>query len=337
MFDAEVEDVDLDAALFPVVMRPVFVAPAHPMNSPIPLPRHAAVVDEERNHVFAVVTDGYRLVTNGEALGLASEIMKRVFSIIEIGDMRCFNLTMPKSRSFCHIDLVHTKSTFEPWDRDKWSPFLRVTNSYNRTRKLRFEIGFCRWICKNGMIFGANSIEISDAHSHAGLDRIRYDRLEHTLGNIKALEALFTGQLHHLKRYYVPPSMMPGLFCKVFGVTVPDELDKKPQRGEQLLRIARKLDDLTEEYFGSMGHHAYAALNVLTDYATRPTGVLSASSVMHGYQLDAAQWMTDFLDQIEEKSFDFEKYLGDWTSEGLKLMALLTLREASELSIPRTR
>lgn len=329
MFDADTDGADLKDVLFPVEMRHVFVSPSYPSNSPISLPRHCAIVDAERDHVFAVVTNGYRLVTNKEALDLAAEIMGRVFKSMRMSDMRCFNITMPGSRSFCHIDLVHAQSSFEPWEKDKWSPFLRVTNSYNRTKKLRFELGFCRWICQNGMIFGSRSIEISDAHSIAGLDRIRYDRIAGDLGSINALEAQFMGHLQNLRRYHVPPSVMPALFCKVFGVRVPPDVETKPRLVELLLSMANKLDDLIGDYFDSMGHHAYAALNVLTDFATRPAGVISAASSMHGFQVETARWMEDFLRQIASTSFDFDKYLGDWKKEGDRLMSLLS-RPAEE-------
>lgn len=325
MFDEDINGADLKDVLFPVEMRPVFVAPSYPSNSQIRLPRHCAVVDAERDHVFAVVTDSYRLVTNDEALYLAGEIMERVFKLVTMSDMRCFNITMPNSRSFCHIDLVHAKRAFEPWEEEKWSPFLRVTNSYNRTKKLRFELGFCRWICRNGMIFGSRSVEISDAHSHAGLNRIRYDKIAGDLGSINALEAHFMGQLQNLRRYHVPPSIMPALFCKVFGVRVPPDVEEKPRRVEPLLSMACKLNDLTSEYFDSMGHHAYAALNVLTDFATRPDGVISVASSMHNYQVETARWMEDFLNQIASSSFDFDHYLGEWKNEGDSLISLRRL------------
>jgi len=329
MFDINENTIDLAEAFFPVERRPVFVAPAYPRNNPIPIPRHSAIVDVENDHVFAVVTDAYRLVTNMEAVELAAQIMERVFGLVKLGDMRCFNITMPKSRSFCHIDLVHAQGAFTPWESDRWSPFLRVTNSYNRTKKLRFELGFCRWICRNGMIFGAKSVEISDTHSHAGVDRIRFDQITGNLGSIHALEAQFVSHLHNLKRYHVPPSVMPALFCKAFGIKVPAEAMMMPRQRENLLSMARKLDNSTWEYFDTMGHHAYAALNVLTDFASRPVGVISAATSMHGYQVQSARWMEDFLKQIASTSFDFDSYLGDWKQQGHNLMALIPPAEAT--------
>lgn len=122
------------------------------------LERHFAVVDVEREHPFSVVTDDYELVTNKEAYDRAADVMKKVFHATQMNDMECLNITMPKTRSFCHIDLIHKAADFSPWEKDKWTAFLGISNSYNRTRLLRFELGFCRWICLNGMVFGGKNI-----------------------------------------------------------------------------------------------------------------------------------------------------------------------------------
>ena len=147
-------------AFFPVEMRPLFMPTAEDLDKYQQLKRHFAVVDVERQHPFAVVTDDYELVTNKAAYDMAAEVMKKVFHTTQIGDMECLNITMPKTRSFCHIDLIHKTADFSPWEKDKWTAFLRISNSYNRTRLLRFELGFCRWICLNGIIFGLSLIHI---------------------------------------------------------------------------------------------------------------------------------------------------------------------------------
>lgn len=97
-------------------------------------------------------------MTNQQAYDQASDIMKKVFQTTRLEDLICLNVTMPSSRSFCHIDLIHKDADFLPWENDKWTAFLRITNSYNRTRLLRFEPGFCRWICLNGMIKALNIV-----------------------------------------------------------------------------------------------------------------------------------------------------------------------------------
>ena len=54
-------------AFFPVEMRPLFMPASDGLDKYQQLRRHFAVVDVERQHPFAVVTDDYKLVTNKAA------------------------------------------------------------------------------------------------------------------------------------------------------------------------------------------------------------------------------------------------------------------------------
>lgn len=322
MFFKDADFIDLETAFFPVELRGVFVERGRGRNDFVRAPRHAAVVDVENEYVFALVTDGYRLVHNREAVDIGGEIMERVFLHVGMKDMKCFNMIMPETRSFCHIDLVYTGLGFEVFSGDSWTPFLRVTNSYNRTRRLRFDLGFCRWMCRNGMIFGAESIHLSDSHSHAGVDRLRYDEILRNIGSIRQIEGRLLGHLNKLKRYHVPPSAMLALFCKAFNIKVPPDVGNKRRQAEDLSRMAEKIDELTDLYFADMGHHAYAALNVLTDFAARPVGVISMASTTHGYQVAAARWMEAFAREISAPTFDIEAYLGGWQDEAFKVQKI---------------
>ncbi|RTL86061.1 MAG: hypothetical protein EKK29_10580 [Hyphomicrobiales bacterium] len=121
-------------AFFPVELSPVYVDPANRSNEFRRLDRHFAVMDMELGHVFSVVTDDYKLVTNRQAYEMSADAMAKVFHATKIQDLACMNIIMPNSRSFCHIDLIHRNSNFSPWQSDDWIAFLRITNSYNRTR-----------------------------------------------------------------------------------------------------------------------------------------------------------------------------------------------------------
>lgn len=193
---------------------------------------------------------------------MAGEVMRKVFQTTKAEDMVCLKITMPKTRSFCHIDLIHRSSDFSPWEHDKWTAFLRISNSYNRTRLLRFELGFCRWICMNGMIFGSKSIEFSYAHTRRGMNRV--ERFEDNIGDIRRIEATLTESLHQLKRYYVPPYEMLPIVCRAFDISATSEDLNKPRRVEALALMRDQVRGLTDSYFRALGPHGYAALNVLT-------------------------------------------------------------------------
>jgi hypothetical protein len=237
-------------------------------------------------------------------------VMKKVFHTTQIGDMECLNITMPKTRSFCHIDLIHKTADFSPWEQDKWTAFLRISNSYNRTRLLRFELGFCRWICLNGIIFGSKSIEFSYAHTRRGMDRV--DRFVENIGDIRKLETALTEKLHQLKRYHVPETEMLPILCRAFDIKATKDVLDKQRRVDDLLALRGQVRHLTKSYFSEMGAHGYAALNVLTDYASRPEGVIAPESSMHGLQQKAGNWMDDFISAIKNTEFSFDNYLADY-------------------------
>ena len=307
-------------AFFPVEMRPLFMRGSGRSESYNKLDRHFAVVDVERQNPFAVVTEEYKLVTNEAAYVMAAEVMQKVFHTTQLSDMECLNITMPKSRSFCHIDLIHKTADFSPWERDKWTAFLRISNSYNRTRLLRFELGFCRWICLNGIIFGSKSIEFSYAHTRRGMDRV--DRFAENIGDIRKLETALTEKLHQLKRYHVPPKEMLPLLCRAFDIRVTKEVLTKQRRVSDLLALRQQASSLTESYFSDMGPHGYAALNVLTDYASRPTGVIAPEASMHGLQEKAGSWMDDFISAIKSPDFSFDHYLAEYRQTAELIEAL---------------
>lgn len=311
---------NLDEAFFPVELRPVYVdRPGHP-GAVKRLDRHLAVLDMDRGYTFAVVTDGYELVTNKMAYEMSADAMRKVFRATKIEDLACLNITMPNSRSFCHIDLIHKNSNFSPWKNDTWTAFLRITNSYNRTRRLRFELGFCRWICLNGMIFGAKSIDFSFAHTRRGVHMI--DSFSENIGDIRKLETQLVEQLHQLKRFYVPKEEMLAIFCRAFGIGIEGAALENNQRVAKLREMKEYVQELTDSYFGDMGTHAYAALNVLTDFASRAKGVISAESAVDGFQQKASHWMEDFIGEISKPTFSFDAYLGRHRESAQALAAL---------------
>jgi len=324
---------DVTQAFFPVAMKPVFIQTSEGRKDLFDhtaykqLPRHQAVVDTDKGLTFAVVTDSYRLITNREAYNLAADAMQTVFKMTSMKDMQCLNVTMPKTRSFCHIDLIHKGSDFEPWEEDRWTPFVRITNSYNRTHRLRFEIGFCRWICLNGVIFGSKSVEISFAHTRQLENAMK--RWEENLAGIHELERLFVSQLRNLQRYHVPAKWILPLACKVFGVQLKSDDEIKSKRAEELVKFRNAIADLASDYFVKMGEHGYAALNVLSDYASRPVGVMAPETKIDSYQHKTGEWIMDFIEQIEQRNFTFEAYLADYLDTAKQIAELKPERRSS--------
>lgn len=308
---------DISTALFPVERRPVFLLadsdpelfdhdPA-PAQQYVKIEKFEAIVDTERKHTFAVVGANYRLVTNEEAIELGRQCFRKVFSQATAEGMEVFNIVMPKTRSFCHIDYINSNGGFEPWQNDKWVPYLRVTNSYNRTKPLTFDLGFCRWICTNGMIFGGKSIRFRFLHTRGAVGEAV--EFKTTFGELQELEKRFIEQVHNLKRYYVPAEVMLGLACKVFDISATTEDMRNPRRRDRLVEFRERIVGLTDRYVGELGPNGYAALNVLTDFASRPTLYISPEAMVDRLQKRSGDWVSAFLAAIERKDFDFGEYL----------------------------
>ena len=306
----------LDSALFPVELSPIYIESSVDqqlrfidINLPLSrVPGFHAVVAQDNNHVFSVVSKGYRLIDNDEALELGKACFKEVFKLLDVEQMEVFNVIMPQTRSFCHIDFVHPEGTSNYFDDDPWTPYLRITNSYNRMFALNFELGFCRGLCKNGVIFGKKNIEFKFYHSHSSENPQVSFKLKQ--GEFASLEAEFVESLKNLKRFHVPPSLGWPLVCKVFGFKLgPDPTTKQV---EVFDKKRTRVRELVRKYFSEMGENGYAALNVLTDYASSPVGMISAEMNINSMQRKAGGWIDEFIAVNQSASFNFNDYLGEY-------------------------
>ena len=114
---------------------------------------------------------------------------------------------MPATRSWAHIDLTAEGLEFAPIDKDPWLPFLRVTNSYNRSRALGFTVGVCRSICTNGMIFGEQSLKLKVTHAtDVDLDHCVVDAFAHRRFDVAGCR----DKLGKLTRPVVAGGTVPG-------------------------------------------------------------------------------------------------------------------------------
>ena len=173
-------------ACFPVDLTNVYVGTPSRLAQ-----RFRAVVALDRDSQddpFAIVTDRYRLIRNEDVIDLGQEAFERVFGPEHRDKMTVYNVMMTKRRgSFiadftsagleCSIPIPSQNGSTPESNPDasRHTLFLRVVNSYNRTQAVRLEIGLCRWICRNGIIFGKQSIRFRDAHhktKHQLMDQI---------------------------------------------------------------------------------------------------------------------------------------------------------------------
>ena len=306
----------LEPALFPVEERDVFFRDPSPEDgrqgslfegdgSFVRIPRMRAIVDLERDHVFAVVSSDYRLITNQLAVELGEKCFRTVFHEDTADRMRLFSLSMPVARSFCHIDFTHEGRALA--DGSEWLPFLRVTNSYNRTKRLRFDLGFCRWLCENGMIVGGKNITFQYTHSTKDLGRSA--RFHLAFKDLRTVELQFLQHIEVLRNVHVPlRSMLPLLYVALqirIDPSVLDTTQGKLRRDEFFGHV----DGLSERYVLELGETAHAAFNLITDFASRPSWFFSAVAVVDRLQKRCGDWLGTFAREAAGSTFDLDEYL----------------------------
>ena len=256
--------------------------------------RHWAVVSEDRKEIFSIVTDDYRLVSNARACEFGRQAFALVFGQDAAARLRLFNVTMPATRSWAHIDLTADSLEFAPIDKDRWLPFLRVTNSYNRSRALGFTVGVCRWICTNGMIFGEQSLKLKVSHAtDVDLERRLVEAFAHRRFDVAGCR----DKLEKLTRLSIPPERFPAGMLEILDVKPPAELPRNAARRDGWLRLGRCLHGLGEKYRKELGANAYALVNAASEYAGDTKAPLMSPARIDALQLRCGRWVDRVLER----------------------------------------
>lgn len=274
----------------------------------LPVASHRAIVELASGRPLGVVGAGYRLVTNEEALGYGRDCAAQLFGATA-NDMEVFNVLAPDTRSFCHIDLVHRAHEVRLPGNEVYLPFVRVTNSYNTTRAMRFDVGYCRKICLNGVIFGRHSIRFTFTHTRESLRGT--PNFEAGIAKLEALRASFLGTAERLMGFPVTGDEALALVFRGLGLPLPDKADEGPAR-TRFLALRDDARSRVGRYAGELGTNAYAAFNAMTDLASHPPKIASFRRSPHSLQTAAGAWAEEFGKLLASGAhLDLGAYLGN--------------------------
>ncbi len=254
--------------------------------------RHWAVVSDDTREIFSIVTEDYRLVSNLRAYGLGHRAFALVFGGDAAARLKVFNVTMPATRSWAHMDLTAEGLEFAPVDKDPWLPFLRVTNSYNRSRALAFTVGVCRSICTNGMIFGEQSLKLKVTHAtDVDIERRVVEAFAHRRFDVAGCR----DKLDKLTRLSVPAERFLAGILEILDVKPPAELPRNAARRDGWLRLGPCLRGLGDKYCKELGATAYALLNAATEYARDSNAPLMNPARVDALQFRCGSWVDKVL------------------------------------------
>ncbi|HPC96466.1 MAG TPA: DUF932 domain-containing protein [Sedimentisphaerales bacterium] len=304
----------LDDILFPVEEHPVFASVTTASGEQrLPIPDKKAIVNCDSNRVVGVVSRGYRLVSNREALGMAYECCRTVFPETEPGEWEVRATDAPAGGGHCFIDMAHnsTKLDFKfvpAKDRpDAFGPFIRVTNSYNTLRALAFDIGFYRKVCSNGLILPESVIRFKFTHLRREIgERIQFEIDHDKLAKFKASFAEYLRVLYDcpVKRTQFEPLMFAALLLHKPKHAKPGSLEASDWDA-----LVEHVTAMCERYAGELGENAYAVFNAITEFASHPPENRCVFRERHSFERLAGVWVNEFSRVSQEPGFDLGKYI----------------------------
>ena len=305
---------NINDVLFPVDEHPVFVSVTDKgAERRLTVPEKKALVNRKSNRVLGIVSRGYRLVSNQEALDLAYKCCRTIFPETLPGEWGVNAIDAPSTAGYCHIDLVHNSAalnfSFVPANQrpEVFGPFIRVTNSFNGLRALGFDIGFYRKVCKNGLIVPDTIIRFKFTHARRDIgDTIQFEIAQERLAKFKTA---FTDSLTSLRNCALPRLLFEPLLCGALLLRPPPPTRPNPREAADWKTLTAHLAGMSTRYAGELGENAYAAFNAITEFASHPPENRCVHRDRHSLQRLAGSWLTSFNDACRKPGFSISGYL----------------------------
>jgi hypothetical protein len=277
------------------------------------VPEKKALVNRKSNRVLGIVSRGYRLVSNQEALDLAYKCCRTIFPETLQGEWDVNGIDAPSTAGYCHIDLVHNSAalnfSFVAADQrpEVFGPFIRVTNSFNGLRALRFDIGFFRKVCKNGLIVPDTIIRFKFTHMRRDIgETIRFEIAQERLAKFKTA---FTDSLVALRNCGVPRVLFEPLILGVLLLRPPQPIKPDSRAAADWQTLNAHIAEIIARYAGELGESAYAVFNAITEFASHPPDNRCVHRDRHSLQCLAGSWLTSFNDACQKPGFSISNYL----------------------------
>ena len=279
----------------------------------IAIPGKKALVNKQTGHVLGVVSRDYRVVTNQEAVNMARDVCGHAFPGLSTVEWEAKRAAAPRTLSYAFIDLVHRTHVLNYYDigagkNDPFTPFLRVTNSFNGARALRFDIGFMRKHCSNGVIFEEEVATIKASHSTEALAKLK---IEITSRSLPQMWSDFSKFLTSVRSIGMDTDQSTLALNAVLRLA-PAKADDKPVRKDGLKVLSEDFSSRLEIYQKELGPNAYAVFNTLTDIAARPPESAYFQKDRDTIEKRSGRWLKKLACAIQTTDFDLNRWIPAW-------------------------
>jgi Domain of unknown function (DUF932) len=299
----------LDDVLFPVSERPIFVSiKSSSGEQRIAVPDKKAIVHGTTSRVLGIVSRNYRLVSNNQALEWAFLCCRAVFPETSGSEWQVTAIDAPSTAGHCCIDLVHNSTALDfsfvsPRGRpDVFSPFIRMTNSYNGLRALVFDIGFLRKVCTNGLILRDAIIQFKFTHMRRDIGaEIQFQVAHDRLANLKAR---FGDYIATLRACPIARKDLEPFVRRILALSPPNPLEPHTREADDWDALSAHVGNLCNRYAGDLGENAYAVFNAVTEFASHPPSNRLVRRERNSLQRLAGEWVSAFSQQCRQPGFD---------------------------------
>jgi len=301
----------LKELMFPVKLVPIFSEfPIDGSLRKIKIPNNRLVINAATGRPVGVVGRDYRLISNEEAINMGKKCCVQLFGLLDAKNVEVFNVDAPSTASYCHIDLVHKDFVMNLWDEpgkpETYIPYVRITNSYNTTRALRFDIGFCRKICLNGVVFESETVKFSYHHSKNAIKNTIDFTIERD--QMSRLIERFRNYTNRIKSVALNEDNSFKILSIVFRLKRPEEIKDRFEKSEHD-RLRNECRTRLTKNREDVGPNTYALFNTMTDIASNPPENRFFRRNKNSMQRTAGNWINDFQNRTAKDDFSVDKYI----------------------------
>jgi hypothetical protein len=305
------EPLEVEDLMFKVDVAPIeAVLGDNSEKRRIPVHHKKALLHAGTGAVLGVVSRDYRVVTNREAVKLAFDVCQRAFPGLSGAEWEPQRASAPSTLSYAFIDLMHKTHVLNYMDvggsrKDPFTPFLRVTNSFNGARALRFDVGFMRKHCSNGVVFEEEVATIKAAHNEHALGQLTVQLKTRSLEHLWKEFSGFLDQVRGIKLGWPESARLLTGLLRPPKAREPDA----PERQEGVAALAADFEQRLTGYRTELGENAYAVFNTLTDVAARPPDSPYFHKDRDTLEKRAGRWLRNIVTANQRPDFSIEKHL----------------------------
>lgn len=303
-------DEDLKPLLFEVDEVPVQALWGGDGTKALPISTKKALINRSTGKVLGVVGRDYHVVTNQQAIDMAFEVCASAFPGLDPSEWTVFRHATVKSLSYAQIDLVHRAHIMNlvgsGWGpNEQFSPMIRVINSFNTSRALRFDFGLLRRYCSNGVILEEQVAQVRANHERRALRQLRAST---RILNLEKEWQSFMGFLESVRDLGLTVEQSLLALEKVLGIARETPGDK-PVRQRARRELWGGIEGRLADYRIEVGKNAYAVFNTLTDLAARPPKSPHFRKDRHTLEKRAGAWLKNLATGASAPSFSLDSWL----------------------------